>query len=200
MRLAPAIFVVIFVAALGSLSFPASAQTLLGITLGEPIPEGLPTAAATQTQPPFSQTVWDSIEGTSLSAIADAETGEVLFVEMRYAGPEAAQIHGLTLGQTTRTEIHARFGSEGLVFADVGRTGVFGDIAAHFTNYEIADTDTVVSFVTIQPLAEASAETAGQSVLDSVVVAQSVYLNQVWGFNRGRLAGYAPITDPFTQE
>lgn len=186
------------------LTAPASAQTILGVTLGEPIPEGLPTPIGTQTQAPFALTLWGARDGVSMSAIGDIETGEVLFIEMRSAAdnptdsPASAQIDGITFGETTRADLHARFGSEGVVFADVGRTGVFGEIAVYFTNYEIAGSDTVVSFVTIQPLADASEETANQSILDSVVVARGSYLDQVWGGNRGRLPGYVPISDPFT--
>lgn len=141
-----------------------------------------------------------------MTVIGDIETGDVLFIELRPSptatGPVSTQISGITFGEATRADLHAQFGSEGIVFADVGRTGVFGDVAAYFTSYEIAesDSDTVVSFVTIQPLAEASAEAADQAVLDSVVVANGSYLTQVWGVNRGTLPGYERIADPFTDD
>lgn len=182
-----------------ALTVPASAQTVLGVTLGAPIPEGLPPPAGTQTQPPFAQTYWPDIDGVSMSVVGDIETGEVLFIELRPAsdGPVSAQIDGIFFGETTRDAVQSRFGSEGIVYADVGRTRPVGELAVHFTNYEIADSDVVISFTTIQPLSTASEETAGQSVLDSVVITQDTYISTFWGINRGRLPGYAPIADPF---
>lgn len=182
-----------------ALAAPASAQSLLGVTLGEPIPEGLPEPAGTEVAVPFSRTHWENIEGIAITAVGDVETGEVLFIELRPAtgATEAGPIRGLSFGETTRDDLYERFGSEGIVFEQVGRVGAFGSIAAYFTSYEIAGRDVALSFVTIQPLADASEDTAGTSTLDSIVVANDEYLNQIWGFNRGRLPGYAPIPDPF---
>ncbi|ABD54809.1 hypothetical protein [Jannaschia sp. CCS1] len=183
----------------GVLSLPATAETFLGVTLGAPIPEGLPAPDDIQTQAPFTRTFWAARDGVQVTAIADGETGEVVFVELRPAdsGPVAAQTPGLIFGQTTRADLHARFGSEGIVFETIGRAGVFGEVAAYFTSYEIEGDDIVVSFVTIEPLADATDGSDAGSTLDSIVVAQGGYLTQVWGINRGRLPGYAPIPDPF---
>ncbi|GAB5446477.1 hypothetical protein [Gymnodinialimonas sp.] len=178
---------------------PVSAQTVQGITLGAPIPEGLPPSDDTQTQAPFTRTFWSALNGLQVTAIADSETGGVHFIELRPATREGGEtpIEGIRFGETTQADLHRRFGSEGIVFANVGRAGVFGDVAAYFTSYELTDVDVVVSFTTIEPLAEAGADSAAQSVLDSVVVAEGPYLNQVWGINRGRLPGYGRIEDPF---
>lgn len=178
----------------------ASAQTLLGITLGAPLPEGLPTPDDVQTQTPLMRMHWAAIEGLRVTTIADSETGEVKFIELQPAdaAPVDAQIDGLVFRDTTLNDLYDHFGSEGVVFADIGRAGAFGDVAAYFTSYEIAGEDVVVSFVTVEPLADASEGTSAMSTLDSVVVAQGSYLNQVWGLNRGRLPGYAPISDPFS--
>lgn len=186
----------------GAASLPASAQSALGITLGAPIPEGLPAPLGTRVQAPYAQTAWADIDGVMVSVIADVETGSVVFVELRPSPsgvpPIAAQIDGFFFGQTTRADLHARFGSEGLVFENVGRAGSFGEIAAYFTTYELAsDADVVVAFTTIEPLATATEDSAGLSTLDSVVLAQGAYLTEIWGLNRGRLPGYTPIDNPF---
>ncbi|MBY4891694.1 hypothetical protein KUL25_02820 [Rhodobacteraceae bacterium N5(2021)] len=178
---------------------PLSAQTVHGITLGAPVPASLPQPDDTQTQAPLTRRYWADLAGLQVTAIADSETGDVHFVELRPAagGPVDTPISGIRFGQTTQADLQARFGSEGIVFANVGRAGAFGEVAAYFTTYEIEGGDTVVSFTTTEPLAETSEGTSARSTLDSVVVAQGTYLNQVWGLNRGRLPGYAPIPDPF---
>lgn len=180
-------------------ALPASAQTVLGISLGEAIPEVLPPSDDTQTRAPFTRTHWLALDGLQVTVIADSETGAVQFIELRPAAEGAVDtpIDGIRFRETTQADLQARFGSDGIVFANVGRAGVFGDVAAYFTSYEVLGEDVVVSFTTIEPLAEATDGTAAGSVLDSVVVAQGPYLNQVWGINRGRLPGYAPIPDPF---
>ncbi len=183
-----------------ALPLPALAQDIGGITLGASVPEAMPQPAGSQVEPPFAYRLWQLDGGANLSATSDAETGTVHYLEMWRSGPDdtpPAPLEGLTYGTTTRAEIEARFGSEGMVFSDRGRAAPVGDSAAYFISYEIAGTDTVLSFVTIQPLTRASDETAGQSVLDSVIVAEGAYLDLIWGVNRGRLPGYAPIADPF---
>ncbi|WP_341861201.1 hypothetical protein [Gymnodinialimonas sp. 57CJ19] len=183
----------------GFTALPAMGQTLHGITFGEPIPAGLPQPDDTQTQAPFTRSIWTQLNDMMVTVIADSETGGVLFMEMRPAapGPVATQIDGLVFGETTLAELHARFGSEGVVFANVGRGGVFDDILVHFATYEIDNSDTVLSLATTEPLQTATQDSAAQAVLDSVIVADSAYLTQVWGLNRGRLPGYSPIADPF---
>lgn len=185
---------------LATLCLPATAQTIAGLTLGAAIPEGGPAPDDSQTQAPFTRTFWAVRDGMQVTAIADSNTGEVVFIELRPSGaPETgdAQVLDLAFGQTTRADLHARFGSEGIVFETVGRAGVFGQVAAYFTTYEIEGGDNVLSFVTIEALADASDSSGDASTLDSVVVAQGSYLNRIWGLNRGRLPGYEPIADPF---
>lgn len=187
-----------------ALAVPASAQTFLGVTLGEIIPEGLPVPVETQVEAPYANTIWRTDAGLVLTATTDVETGEVLYMELRPAmdapdGPIPAQTLGMTLRETTRAEIHARFGSEGVVFADMGRTGVTPEWALFFTNYEIADSDVILAFAMLQPLRDASEDTAGQVPLYTISVGQGSFLAQFWGVNRGRLPGYTPIADPFTE-
>ncbi|QXT38690.1 hypothetical protein [Gymnodinialimonas ceratoperidinii] len=183
----------------GLAGLPAAAQSLHGLTLGAPIPEAMPIADDTAVQAPYTRSVWAALDGVMMTAIADSETGGVVFIELRPAepGPVATGLGGLTFAETTRADLHARFGSEGIVFEDVGRGGIFGDLAAYFTTYEVADSDTVLSFVTIEPLDAADESSAARSTLDSIVIAQDAYLTEVWGLNRGSLPGYAPIADPF---
>ncbi len=71
---------------------PVSAQTVRGVTLGEPIPEGLPEPIGAQTQAPFAYTLWMHDDGISVSVTRDAEIGEVLYIE---AWPEQANGHAL---------------------------------------------------------------------------------------------------------
>lgn len=193
-RLLLALSVLASVAAL-----PVTGQTLHGITFGEPIPEGLPMPDDTQTQAPFTRTIWAELNGSMVTVIADSETGIVSFMEIRPTapGPVATEIDGFVFEETTLAEIHAHFGSEGVVFANVGRGGVFGEILVHFATYEIANSEIVLSFAAVEPLETATQDSAAQAVLDSVIVADSAYLSQVWGLNRGRLPGYAPVADPF---
>lgn len=183
----------------GIAALPATSQTLHGITFGEPIPEGLPMPDDMQTQAPFTRTIWAELNDAMVTVVADSETGSVSFIEMRPAapGPVTTEIDGFVFGETTLADIHAHFGSEGVVFADVGRGGVFDDILVHFATYEIANSDIVLSFAAVEPLEDATQDSAAQAVLDSVIVADSAYLSQVWGLNRGRLPGYAPVADPF---
>lgn len=173
-----------------------------GVTLGEPIPEGLPAPAGAQINAPFAYTLWTYDDGLSVSVTADAEIAEVLYIEAwpQPSNGQPAPLDGLIYGETTRADLHARFGSEGIVFEDRGRFAELGPIAAYFITYEVAGSDTVVSFVTIQPLTEASEDTADASVLDSVIVANGPYLDQIWGVNRGRLAGYEQIENPFPSD
>ncbi len=133
-----------------------------------------------------------------MASPACAQTVRGVTLGAPFAEGQAAPLDGLVYGETTRAELHAMFGSEGVVFQDRGRFAEIGPLAAYFISYEVEGSDTVVSFVTIQPLAEASAEAADASVLDSVIVANGTYLSQIWGVNRGRLPGYAAIADPFT--
>ncbi|MEX3015633.1 hypothetical protein [Gymnodinialimonas hymeniacidonis] len=187
-------------ALLAALAGPVAAQEFRGVTLGEPIPESAPEPVGSEVAHPFAYTLWQFDDGLSMSATRDAEIGEVLYLEMWRSegqGQQPTPIDGLTFGETTRGDLHARFGSEGIVFEGRGRFAEAGPVAVYFISYEIEGLESVVSFVTIQPLATASEEVADQSVLDAVIVADGRYLDQIWGVNRGRLPGYAPIEDPF---
>lgn len=177
----------------------SSAQTVMGLSLGAAIPEAMPAPDDTQVRAPRTRSHWTDLGGVSVTAIADNETGAVQFIELRPAtdAPVDTPIRGIRFGTTTRAELHDRFGSEGIVFESFGRAGVFGDVAAYFTSYEIAGASVVVSFTTIEPLANTTEGSATRSVLDSLIVAQDLYLNEAWGANRGRLPNYAPIPGPF---
>lgn len=191
----------------------ATAQTTVGITtvgitmgdftLGAPVPEGLREPLGTQVVEPFSITVWSPDDGIlAMSTTADVETGDVQYVEIwrnNGQGTQAAPIEGMTFGETTRGELAERFGSEGIIFAERGHMVVIEPNVAYFTSYEIEGSDAVVSFVTIQPLAEASVETINDAVLDSISIGTGPYLDLTWGANRGRLQGYERITDPFAE-
>lgn len=189
-------------AALVLLASPAAAQDFRGVTLGAPIPDTAPEPVGSEAAPPFAYTLWTFDDGLSMSATRDAETGDVLYLEMwrsQAEGTQPAPVQGLTFGVTTRGDLAEQFGSEGVVFGSRGRFAEVGPMGVYFISYEVEGSDTVVSFVTIQPLSEASEETADASVLDAVIVADGRYLDQIWGLNRGRLPGYAPIADPFTE-
>ena len=191
-------------AALSLLAGPLAAQNYRGVVLGEPISDSVPAPLGTEVAAPYAYTLWSfGDEGLSMSATADAETGDVLYLEMwrtQTEGTQTAPFGGLTFGETTRGDLAEHFGSEGIVFEGRGRFAEAGPLAVYFTSFEVADSETVISFVTVQPLAEASEETADASVLDSVIIADGLYLSEIWGVNRGRLPGYAPVTDPFTTD
>lgn len=175
----------------------AEAQSLAGLTPGQPLPAGFAAPDGVQRETGFTYRRWSRPGGSELSATTQGETGPVLYIEEWRAGPPgAAPLPGLVLGDTTLAEITVRFGSDGLIFSERGRVQPFGEVAAVFTSYEIAGTDMVLSLVTVMPLADAAPETLGASVLDSVVLAFGPYLDSIWGVNRGRLPGYAPIPDP----
>jgi hypothetical protein len=196
MRIAGATFLAL---GMSIAALPVVAQGLQGLALGAPIPETMPIADATDVQAPYTRSVWAALDGVMMTAIADSETGGIVFIELRPAepGPIATGLDGLTFAETTRADLHRRFGSEGIVFETLGRGGIFGDNAAYFSTYEVAGRDIVLSFVTIEPLADADEDSAARATLDSVVIAQDAYLNEIWGINRGSLPGYAPIADPF---
>jgi hypothetical protein len=181
------------------LAAPLAAQEMGGIALNAPLPDTLPDPVGSQVQGPFAFTLWQRADGTAMSATVDARTGETLYVEIWNAdgGPRAAPLPGMTFGETTQADLIARFGSEGMIFGERGRTAVAGDQAAFFHSYEIDGSDAVLSFVTILPLDIASPETAGTAVLDSVILGYGPYLDAIWGANRGRIDGYAPIPGPF---
>ncbi|MEJ6388939.1 hypothetical protein [Gymnodinialimonas ulvae] len=195
-------FALTFALGLGLLTVggPLAAQEFRGVALGAPIPETAPEPTGSEVAPPFGYTLWQFDDGLSMSATRDAETGVVLYLEMwrtQSAGTAETPLPGLTFGATTRGDLAEIFGSEGIVFENRGRFVEVGPMAVFFISYEVAGSDRVVSFVTIQPLSEASEETADASVLDAVIVADGRYLDQIWGGNRGRLDGYTPIADPF---
>lgn len=181
----------------------AAAQDFRGLTLGNPIPGDMAAPVGTQSAPPVTYTLWQFADGLSVSATTDAATGEVLYLEMWRTGSVGTQpmpVPGLDFGLTTRGDLAARYGSEGIVFENRGRFAELGPIAAYFISYEIADSDDVLSFVAIQPLADASEASADMAVVDSVIWADGRYLDRIWGPNRGRLAGYVPLPDPFAAE
>lgn len=184
-----------------ALAVPATAQTLRGVTLGEPVPDGLPEPLGMQVIQLYSITVWTLEDGLSMSTTADAGTGSVLYIELwrdNGQGTQSAPIDGVTFGETTHADLTDRFGSAGIIFNERGRYAVVPPNVAHFTSYEIEGSDAVASFVTIQPLDEATPETIGNAVLDSISLGQGPYLDQIWGGNRGRLEGYTRIAFPFT--
>jgi len=182
------------------LALPLAAQEMGGVALNAPLPGTLPDPAGREVQGPFAYTLWQFEDGTAMSATADAQTGAVYYAEIwnDEGGARPAPVPGLVFGETTQAELVARFGSEGIVFEDRGRAAAAGDMAAFFHSYEIEGGSAVVSFVTIMPMAEASPETAGAALLDSVILGHGPYLDLIWGANRGRIEGYAPIADPFT--
>lgn len=186
-------------AAAALLALPASSQEIAGVTLGEPIPQALPDPLGTQQRGPFAYALWRRADGVSMSVTTRVGSGEVLYVELwrtETDGVMPAPLPDATFGETTLGDLKDRFGSAGFVFGERGRTAPVGENAAFFTSYEIAESDAVISFVTIMPLAEAGPETASASVLDAVILGHGPYLDAIWGANRGALPGYAPIPDP----
>jgi len=184
-----------------ALSAPAPAQTMGGVTLGAPVPEGLPEPLGTQVMELYSITVWGAGDGILwMSTTADAETGDVLYIEIWRDGSQGTQpapIEGMSFGETTRNDLTERFGSGGMVFNQRGRFTVIDPDVAYFTSYEIEGSNAVVSFVTIQPLDDASVETASEALLDAISLGDGAYLDRIWGINRGILPGYERIADPF---
>jgi len=182
-----------------TLALPATAQDMAGITLDAPLPMHLGAPVGMQTQGALAYRLWQPGAPLLMSVTTQADTDRVLYIEIWRDGAQGtapAPLPDMTFGGTTLADIRARFGSDGVVFGERGRVATAGDNAAFFTSYEIADTDGVISFVTIMPLAGASQETAGQSVLDSVILGYSPYLDTLWGLNRGVSDGYQPVPDP----
>lgn len=180
---------------------PLSAQTLRGVSLNAPIPDGLPAPLGTVIEPPLAMTRWLFDDGLAMSATADAETGEVSYLELwrdgRRGTPDAP-VPGVTYGQTTLADLTTQFGSDGIFFPNRERFIVLGDMVAYFTSYEVEETDAIVTFITIQPLADAAPETMGDSILDAISLSSGEHMDSIWGGNRGRSDGYTPIADPFT--
>ncbi|WP_224814578.1 hypothetical protein [Hasllibacter sp. MH4015] len=194
MRLAALIFAV--------LAGSASAQTLGGLTLGELIPDTAPDPLGTHIVEPFAITIWALEDEIGLTASRDAETGEILYIEM-WINAEVAHdtpIDGIRFGETTTEDIVARFGSGGFAYADRGRFVATDTILAHYLSYEIEGTDSVVIFVTHQPIETASADTVREGVLNTIMVGRASYMAATRGVDRNVPEGYRPIADPFPHQ
>ncbi len=180
-------------------TMPVAAQDMAGVRLNDQLPGDLGAPVGMQEQDGFVYRMWQSDPPLLMSVTTQAASGDVLYIEIwREAtqGTAPTPISGMYFGETTLDDIRTRFGSDGLVFGDRGSVGLADQNAAFFTSYEIAGTEGVISFVTVMPLTDATQETAGQSVLDSVILGHAPYLQTIWGLNRGLSAGYLPIPDP----
>ena len=181
---------------------PISAQTLGGLSLGEPLVPALGRMPRTHDFAPVGNDVaikWQLPDGNTLSATAWADTRKILFVEedRRPAAANATPLPGLTLGATTLADLRRRFGSNGMGFASNGETMQAGRPTG-VNCFELRHAPGVfVAFVTqLSPADTTPPIDTGKGMLVAIIVARKTYLQEIWGETLLRDLAYRPILLP----
>ncbi|WP_299674830.1 hypothetical protein [uncultured Roseobacter sp.] len=132
-------------------------------------------------------------DGHDLS-VTTRNFGPIIYMENswnRAVAPSAGA--GLRFGLTTRRDLLNLLGNDGYTYANRKRIAFGSDIVI-FHSYELVNQPGVVAtFAFALPPARASLGDDA-ALLDSIIIAQAWYLDEIWGSSKTGAPGYIPIT------
>jgi len=191
-----------------ALCLPAAAQTLHSLTIGEELIPALKQMPKTQNYGPvgnYFAIKWSLASGNSFSATASPVTGKIVFLEEDFDSTPAvtdSPIPGVVLGATTLNDIRHRFGSIGIGFTSNAETLQSGTLIGINCSGLHHSPGVFVAFVTrLSPATKFGGSAPsridpGDGVLVSIIVAEKIYLQEIWGTQLFFDPHYAPIDVP----
>lgn len=178
----------------------ATAQTLNGVTLGEPLPATLPPPDDAVAANGNFFLHWDIGDSLTMSIWAVEETGPVLSVQVArvgsYGRPDSP-FPDTQFGVTSAAQIERRFGPSGPVYEIAGAQNAFADLVTYNLSYEIDTGDWVLTFITLESAQQPDTVGRENSRLDAVIIADRAFQEVFWGTPTYPRQGYEPIPDPF---
>ena len=170
--------------AVAGMSFPAGAQSFGGVKIGDPATAVAgftgPVTLGSQGADRFAK--FTMPDGHELS-LTTRNQGPIIYMEtsrnpgvpaIAPAGP------GVSFGATTRGDLRTLLGNDGFTY--VSRTQVpFGIGTTYFLSYDLVNQPGVVVTFAFHLTPARYPLGADAALLDSIVVAQDWYLNEIWG-------------------
>jgi hypothetical protein len=179
----------------------AQAQTLHGVTLGEPLTADLPPPERVEDfgryqlqhyalSPRLALTLWTR----------SGDAAEVLSIQIARTAPyvrDLAPLDGFEFGATTTAAIERRFGPAGPVYEIIGAETRHGRITSHTMSYELESGDAVVTFTTLEARDQPDSRGRDNARLDAIILARRWFQEELWGAVSYPNPGYEPIPSPF---
>lgn len=190
MRLARAI-AMLFCAAV-----PGFAQDFAGLKVGAPATAvaGLPGPVTLGETGPDRHAKFYRPDGSELS-VTTRNHGPLIYLESSRnpaAVPLAAP--GLRFGVTTRGDLRAMLGNDGFTYASRSRRQLASGQTVIFHSYALHDQPDVIATFAFLLTPDRAGLGEDAAILDSIVVAQQWYLDDIWGPAKTASANNAPIT------
>ena len=186
------------------LTTPAFSQTLSGIAVGDNISAvkklGLDPVAKNE-MGPFVVMRWTLPDRNDLSVTAFRDSGEIVYVESNWGGQQSGAFSdypGFTYGNTTLTDIRAKFRTNGFAYKERGAVAEVPDGVLFLNSFEVNEKpDLPAPFITkvsrknLDPKNPAAA-----AKLDTIIIGSKRYLDVVWGEDKAYDSNYRKIDWP----
>ncbi len=184
--------------ALGLAATSASAQSLAGLRIGDPVAAtarfGPPSDTGRERQ--FDVRKWTFPNGNDLSVTSDA-TGRIVYVETDWGGRAegvASGVPGLRFGGTTLSELRQRFGSNGVAYQ--GRSPVIRvDDGIALLNSWDAGASVVTLITKVRNPTSPNIDVGATARLDAISLSDPAYLTGLYG-ERVLSPGYRAVAWP----
>lgn len=184
----------------GMLSTEAHAQSLSGIRVGDPIQStsafGKPPNSRTASGP-FIIQKWMLPDGNEISVTSVRDSGKIVFLASDWGGQNIgafADLPGMVFGKTTLADIRARYGSNGYMYKAHGPAQIVPEGVIMRNSYGFANLPTVaITFVT-KITRNPGKDIANSAKLDSIILADTSYVDVIWGSEKIPDPAYRPIS------
>ena len=185
----------------------AQAQSLSGIKVGDEISSTSRLDARplpSKSVDPQKERRWKLPDGNRLSVAADPGTQKIVYAETKWGGGahgKPADFPGFVYGETTLADIRAHAQNNGFAFKE-HLIDVRPDGLALFNAYEVEGAPgVVVTFVTRLSMKDherlrngkANVDINRAARLDAIILADTGYLDTIWGDAKLRGKAYKPI-------
>ncbi|MEO1306634.1 MAG: hypothetical protein AAFV38_01540 [Pseudomonadota bacterium] len=177
------------------ISTGSQAQDFRGLDVGQDhaAVQALGPPVVRQQMGRFILSRWVLPGGMELS-VTGYPVGPIVYMEsFRTAGAPPVGGQGMRLGATTRAEFLALAGSAGFYYNQRGPMVTNNGQDVFFMSYALAERpNVIVTFAFARPFAMRSLGDAG-AVLDSIMVGEASYLDEIWGAGKTATQNYRPI-------
>lgn len=185
----------LFALCVGAGLTPAQAQSFHGVKIGADsmAVAGFGGPVALGSNGPDRYAKFRMPDGHELS-VTTRSLGPIIYMENNRdpVVPPTAGV-GMRFGITTRDALVALVGNPGFVYATRTRVPYSGGTTL-FHSYELNNQPGVVVSFAFHLAAPRAALGDGAALLDSIIVAQAWYLDEIWGPTKTAYPGYSPLT------